>query len=280
MGLVTYCAKFIPNLADLSKPQRDLTTKNARWRWTEAHESAFRAIQDQLTCDQTLTFYRPEHPTTVLVDGSPTGVAAILTQTYDNRTHIVAYASRSLSPVEQRYSQLEREALAILFGCERFRLYLIGSHFTVVTDHKPLLPIFTKPHTQPSARIERWLLRLQPYDLTLEYQPGKQNPVDYMSRHPVSPPPDTLAAEEHVNFVISTHTPVAVTQTDIENASSKDPVIQKIIQAVKIALGLAEAYSTRDGDRIIDRGELDETYDFRKVVGEDPNFLKILLIPS
>jgi hypothetical protein len=66
-----------------------------------------------------------------------------------------------------------------------FYLYVTGKEFTIITDHKPLEAIFNKPLIQPPARIERWLLKLQLYDFTVIYQPGKRNPADNKSRHPI-----------------------------------------------------------------------------------------------
>ena len=82
---------------------------------------------------------------------------------------MISYASHALTPVEQRYSQTEREALAVVFGCERYHLYVMGSRFTVVTDHN-------NPQSNQPARIERWTLRLQRYDMTVVYRPGKDKP--------------------------------------------------------------------------------------------------------
>ena len=180
-----------------------------------------------------LAYYNSKWQTKILVDGSPIGVAAILTQQQGHKTYIVAYASRALTPVEQRYSQLEREALAILFGCECFRLYLLGSQFTVVTDHKPLVPIFRNPHVTPSARVEGWLLRLQSYNFTVEYSPGKTNPSDFMSRNPVSTPQHNTQAEAYINFVISSRTPMALSQQELEKESRNDPIITKVISMIQ-----------------------------------------------
>ena len=83
----------------------------------------------------------------------------------------VECASRSLTEVEKRYSQIDREALAIRWACERCYLYLIGSSFVIETDHQPLLPLFNNPHSRPPMRIERWLLYLQQFDFQLKYCP-------------------------------------------------------------------------------------------------------------
>ena len=68
--------------------------------------------------------------------------------------------------------QLERETLAIVWLCEHFHLYLYGARFDAFTDHQPLVMIFSNPVLKPSAHLERWSLRLQPYDVTIRYQPG------------------------------------------------------------------------------------------------------------
>ena len=88
---------------------------------------------------------------------------------------------RSLSNVEHRYSQTEKEALAIVWSCERFHAYLYGTEFELVTDHKPLECIFS-PKCKTCARIERWLLRMQPYTFRVKYLPGPKNIVGPLSR--------------------------------------------------------------------------------------------------
>ena len=101
---------------------------------------------------------------------SPVGLGVILTQTHGDETRLIAYASRTLAPVDRRYSQTEREALAVVWGCERFRLYLYGTTFDIYADHKPLKIIYS-PTSKLSARIERWSLRVQPYKFCVKYSP-------------------------------------------------------------------------------------------------------------
>lgn len=142
---------------------------------------------------------------------------------------MVCYASRALSPVESRYSQTEREALAVTWACEHFDLYLRGlKHFTVITDHKPLETIWKKPC--PPLRIERWGLRLQPYKFIIRYLPGKENIADYMSRHPI--PMDIQEknlSEEYVNFVTLESLPNAIGLDEVREASLNDQTIQTAI---------------------------------------------------
>lgn len=96
---------------------------------------------------------------------------AVLVQFNDdscNEPVVISYTSKSLSPTEQRYCQTEKEALAIVWSIENFKLYLLGREFELETDHRPLTMIF-KPTSQPSGRIERWVLRLQPFKVRVVY---------------------------------------------------------------------------------------------------------------
>ena len=103
-------------------------------------------------------------------------------KTKDKNDEVVVCASRALTDVEKRYSQTEKEALAIIWGVEHFHLYLYGNEFTLVTDHKPLEMIYGSRKSKPSAPIERWVLRLQPCSFDVFYKPGSDNPADYLSR--------------------------------------------------------------------------------------------------
>lgn len=131
-------------------------------------------------------YFFPSRETELIVDASPVGLGAVLCQKDENEVkYIIAYARQSLSDVEKRYSQTEKEALAIVWSCEHFHLYIYGHPFTLVTDHKVLEVIWSNLRSKPPARIERWGLRLQPYNLKVEYRKGADNPADYMSRHPL-----------------------------------------------------------------------------------------------
>jgi hypothetical protein len=160
--------------------------------------------------------------TSILVDASPVGLyncqSAILTQ-YDpkqNAYNIIAYASRALCPVEKRYSQTEKEALAIVWSIEHFYLYVFGATFILITDHKPLELIYNNPLSRPPARIERWFLRLQQYDSQAIYKKGGDNPADFLSRHPEPKVPKRSMAEEYMNFVTVNAVQAAIPLTVIK----------------------------------------------------------------
>ena len=139
LGMATYCAKFIPSFSDISQPLRELTKKNVQFRWTQQHENSFKKIKQMLTSETTMAYFDPNKETELTTDASPVGLSAILSQRTpgQNDRHVVAYASRSLSDVERRYSQTEKEALAIVWAVERLHLYLYGKQFTLLTDCKP-----------------------------------------------------------------------------------------------------------------------------------------------
>jgi len=106
-----------------------------------------------------LHYYDVTNNTKLVVDASPVGVGALLVQTdKDDNEYCINYASRSLNEVEQRYSQIEREALAITWAIKHFNLYLEGAKFTVLSDHKPLESIFNNTRSTAPVRIQRWLL--------------------------------------------------------------------------------------------------------------------------
>ena len=239
LGMTNYIARFIPQYADITKPLRDLTRKAAEWNWTQEQEKAFLKLKEQVTKPQTMAYFDDKSQTEVIVDASPIGLGAILAQE-DKRGQrkIIAYASRALTDVESRYSQTEREALAVVWACEHFHLYLFGQNFTVISDHKPLEGIFNRPMSRTNVRIERWCIRLQSYDFVLRYKPGDDNPADFLSRHPVNSanantPHETKIAEDYIAFVASHTVPKSMTTAEVKNATERDAVLQDLMKAVQ-----------------------------------------------
>ena len=112
-------------------------------------------MKTQLANADTLANFDKNAKPTIVADASPVGLSAVLIQEQKGKERVISYASRSLSDVERRYSQTEKEALALVWACERFHMYLYGITFELVTDNKPLEVIYSKNST-PSARIRRW----------------------------------------------------------------------------------------------------------------------------
>ena len=238
LGMATYCSRFIPSLATITQPIRELTKDKTPFTWNERHHRALESIKSNISTNCSTAYFDPKKKTEVIVDASPVGIAAILAQVDDNgATSIVALASRSLTDVEQRYSQTEREALAVTWSILHYHLYIYGSSVTVVTDHKPLLPLFNNSTSKPTMRIERWVMRLQEYDYNLIYRPGKLNPADYMSRHP-SPTTkpssrEEKLAEEYINLIMYHAVPRTMTLEIIETETANDTVLQQCMSALK-----------------------------------------------
>ena len=138
-----------------------------------------------------------------------------------------------MTDVERRYSQTEREALVVVWSCERFHVYLYGRQFELWTDHKPLECIYSA-RSRPSARIERWVLRLQPYSFTVKYVPGRLNVADSLSRlTKTGGAKSRNVAEDYVNFVAETAVPRAMNSREIEVASSCDEELMAVRQSIE-----------------------------------------------
>jgi hypothetical protein len=235
-----YSNRWINDMSTIAEPLWYLTKAQVKWKWTEVEQNAFEKIKDAIST-KCLAYFNKEWLTEVIVDASPVGLAAVLVQINtvnlkDRR--VVYFASRLLTDVERRYSQCEKEALAAVWGCERFWLYLFGNHFTLVTDNKAVNLIFGNGLTRPPARIERWALRLTQFDFTVQHRAGTTNIADYLSRNPdrtVSL--DTLIeqqlAERYINSIVMHATPSAITRNEIVQATALDKQLQELAKWTK-----------------------------------------------
>lgn len=170
LGMITYVSKFIPNVSKLTYELRQLLRNNVVWEWSDIHQKAFEALKNILTREPVLLAYFDEkEPITLSVDSSQNSLGAVILQ----KGKPLAYASKALNKSQSNYAQIEKEALAILFGCQRFHQYLYGKPFLIETDHKPLESIFKKSLEKCPLRLQRILIYLQQYEFTLKYKPGK-----------------------------------------------------------------------------------------------------------
>jgi len=156
LGMINQLSKFAPNLADKTKPLRELLSTKSQWKWDIPQEEAFKQLKNLLSSSEVLALYDPSLETVVSADASAYGLGAVLRQRQtDGKLRPVAYISRALTETEQRYAQIEKEALGITWACERFQDYLIGIHFHIETDHKPLVPLLS------SKSLDEMPLRVQ-----------------------------------------------------------------------------------------------------------------------
>ena len=135
LGLVNYCGRFIPDLATVYEPLRRLTKKGAPFEFGVEQKEAFQELQKRLSSAETLGYFYKDAPTQIVADASPIELGAVLTQTHKDGPRIISYASRSLTETERRYTQTEKEALGLVWACDKFHPYVYGVPFELVTDH-------------------------------------------------------------------------------------------------------------------------------------------------
>ncbi|XP_062121662.1 uncharacterized protein K02A2.6-like [Drosophila sulfurigaster albostrigata] len=227
LGLVNYVGKFSPELANKTDPLRRLLRKDEKFIWGVKEHDAFDKLKSCLTKIPNLQNFNPKHKTQLIAVASPVALGAVLLQFHgDDEPKIISFASRSMTDVEKRYSQTEKESLALVWAVEKFFYYLAGLEFERITDHKPLETIF-KPSSKPPARSERWLLRLQAFKFIVKYKTGNENIADTFSRLCRLSPEYCydMKGEHSILHVIENATPSSMTITEIAEKSIHDEEI-------------------------------------------------------
>ena len=170
LEMTKHLSQYIPNESAITSPLRILLKKGCEWKWGADQEEAFEKLKRALVSKPVLAFYNVNKPVIMQCDASQAGLETCLVQ--DGK--LVAFASRSLSSAEKNYAQIENELLAIVFASEKFHQYVYGhGSVTVESNNKPLAYIWKKPLSKTPPRLQRLMLRLQPYELKIRYVPGK-----------------------------------------------------------------------------------------------------------
>ena len=156
-----------------------LLRKDAQFCWSSECEDSFNKIKEALTSAEVLAHFDPQVPLGLACNASTVGIGAVLYHRYDNGTERpIAYASKALTKAEQNYSQIEREALSLVYGVKKFHKFLFGHKFTLLTDHKPLLTIFGPKSGIPemaASSLQRWALILSAYTYDVQYKLTKEH---------------------------------------------------------------------------------------------------------
>lgn len=232
LGMLQYLAKFVPNLSEESAPLRTLLDSKVAWHWESEQQKSFEKLKQLVSSAPVLKYYDVHKEVTLSVDASSEGLGAVLLQ--DGQP--VAYGSRSLTDCEKRYAQIEKELLAIVYGCEKFNQYVYGKTVQVETDHKPLETVFKKALQKAPLRLQRMLMRLQPYDLRVNYKPGKELHIaDALSRAYLKGQPKKTNHDDELQVhPISARLPITEEKLQIfRTATAADEDLQRVVRMIQ-----------------------------------------------
>lgn len=234
LGLINYYGKFIGNLSNTLSPLYRLLQKNVPWHWGKKQDECFQAAKDILSSETLLVHYDPEKSLVLICDASPDGVGTVLAHQDEHGERPIAFASRSLNKAEKNYSQLDREGLALIFGVKKFHKFLYGRHFTMVTDHKPLLGLFGEHKSLPehaSPRVQRWAITLTAYDYQLKYRPGTENSADALSRLPLKgKTQNSDYIPEEIEMLFNVIENSSVNANDVAIETNKDECLRRVYE--------------------------------------------------
>ena len=239
LGLVNFYRSFVPRFSAICEPLYRLTQKDTKWTWTQECQQAFDEIKRTLSSTEVLAHFDQSLPIGISCDASPVGLGVVLFHKYpDGTERPISYASKILSSAEKRYSQIDKEALGIYYGCKKYFQYLCGKKFILVTDHQPLVHIFSPTKQLPAyaaSRINGWAVYLGQFQYEVVYRNTKQHGnADALSRHPVEKEDVTSEVESRVNLVATMNMEnLPVTSKKIRLLSSRDKILSTVYRYVQ-----------------------------------------------
>lgn len=233
LGAINFYSRFVENMRLHRGPLDELLKANIEWKWTKQHQQCFQQLKDILSSDLLLTHYDPQLKIIVAADASNYGLGACIQHEFpDGSIKTICHASRSLTPAEKQYSQIEKEALGIMFAVTKFHKMIYGRKFQLHTDHKPLLAIFGKKtgiSAHQANRLQRWAFKLTAYEFDIKFiSTNSFGYADVLSR---------LIDQQRV-------TEVLIASIDIE--SSVKQILADVLQQLPITHQLIKSETTRD----------------------------------
>ena len=237
LGLLTYYRKFLPNMSTVLAAVYRLLRKDVKWSWKEEQRKAFDTSKKLLMSFDLLVHFDPKLDIVLACDASSYGVGAVLAHRMpDGSERPVGYASRTLSPAERNYFQLEREGLACVFGIKHFHAYLFGHSFELVTDHKPLLALLNQHKStseQASARIRIWSLFMATFEYTIRFRKTEEHGnADALSRLPLPVTPSDVPTPAELILLMEHLDDSPVTAQHVRTWTRKDPVLSTVLQYI------------------------------------------------
>lgn len=219
LGLAGFYRQFINNFAKIAEPLSSLKNKKIIFRWDGITDEAFNKLKKALINPPILQYPDFSKKFYLTTDASDKAIGAILSQVHNNQDLPIAYASRVLNSAEKNYATIKKELLAIIWATRKFRPYLYGKLFTIVTDHKPLT--FLHKTSNPNSMLLRWRLELEEYNYDIQYKPGKINKnADALSRIEI----DSLSEDKILAITRSKSKQSGILQPNL-NQSNPTPTV-------------------------------------------------------
>lgn len=242
LGLASYLSEYIPQFAMLVRPLWQ-TVKSSPFEWTREADEAFQKTKDVIAnCTTTLGFFKDNADTILYTDASPYALGAVLVQEESGKPRrMICFASKTLTSAERNYEQVQREALGIVWGVERFQYYLLGRPFTIRTDAKGLSTVFTKQRTGEKRAINRaeaWAMRLGCYNYEISWIKGGSNIADPLSRLTTKPPEETWEKEtpgEICSLTADVRSPIGSLSIErIRQEMAEDREMMELVQSLRL----------------------------------------------
>ncbi|KAL5249516.1 hypothetical protein ACHWQZ_G018395 [Mnemiopsis leidyi] len=232
LGAVGYYRRYLPDLSTIIAPLDRLRGVKVPWRWTEVEQSAFCKLKALLSSEHVVACYNPQLPVKVESDASAVGLGAVISHIFpDGSEKPIEYASCKLSKSECRYSQIDKEALGIIWAVRRFHYYLYGREFELVTDHMPLTYIFNRSKgisEMSSNRLSRYALILMNYNYKIRYRNTKDHAnCDMLSRLPRPGIEENKSDEDAEIFAVKMDDSFIDAKL-IARETKRDPILNKV----------------------------------------------------
>lgn len=234
--MINYYSRFIPNVSTILHPLNLLLRKDTKFYWSRECERSFQSAKKAFTSKKVLAYFDTKLPLILATDASPIGVGAVLSHRLpDGSEKVILYASQALSQTQAKYSQIDKEAYAIVFGVKRFYQYLYGNKFVLYTDHRPLVQILSPTKSLPiysAIRMQHYAVFLQGFNYEIKYKKSKHNAnADCLSRLTAKQYSNISDVVDALQVELVNEMPVTAKEIAIE--TKKDQKLNKLLQALQ-----------------------------------------------